>query len=475
MNIPLQGPRSRPDLFCERGAGLADAAQRDLLEYFAPPRAEAAVLALAAAIAPAAAPNAPVAVEDEAAVEDKAAAEGGAAVEDEAAVEDGAVAWHDQILAWPDDTQDDETSYRESESGDEIASCDPAATHSEVLALEEVSRANLCRLETTLNWLQSEVEACRLPPAAPLRPIPGLPVVAPIIDRSTLDRTLHRAPPLPAWLRETPSEPRIAPPPRGGVAWPRAVKFVIACAIAAPLSYYFAVTTSPLPKHLVEVVGAASPDSPAVHPAELRHRLRSSKAAPESAPEARTLAPERIVEAPALLEPVSVETRASPELPSVAAPVIPAPAVSGQAVRAEAPQLEAPRAEAAKAEIVSGPPATVAAEDKEAPAPPAVAQASAPAPATAIPQDVKLLVEQGRQFFDVGDLIAARILFLRAANAGDATAAVAMGATYDPVVLAERGVRGPAADLDKARHWYEKAKAMGSQEGPRRLEMLANR
>ena len=87
---------------------------------------------------------------------------------------------------------------------------------------------------------------------------------------------------------------------------------------------------------------------------------------------------------------------------------------------------------------------------------------------------MRLLLDQGKQFFDVGDLIAARILFLRAANAGDA-AGVAMGATYDPVVLADRGVRGVAADLDKARRWYERAREMGSPEGPRRLEMLANR
>jgi TPR repeat protein len=50
-----------------------------------------------------------------------------------------------------------------------------------------------------------------------------------------------------------------------------------------------------------------------------------------------------------------------------------------------------------------------------------------------------------------------------------------MGATYDPVVLADRGYRPVAADLDKARGWYERAKEMGSPEGPRRLEMLANR
>ena len=83
--------------------------------------------------------------------------------------------------------------------------------------------------------------------------------------------------------------------------------------------------------------------------------------------------------------------------------------------------------------------------------------------------------DRGKQFFESGDLITARILFLRAANAGDAAAAVAMGSTYDPIVLADRGVLGVVADLAKARSWYERAKEMGSPEGPRRLQMLANR
>ena len=98
-----------------------------------------------------------------------------------------------------------------------------------------------------------------------------------------------------------------------------------------------------------------------------------------------------------------------------------------------------------------------------------------PATKTANLQDVKLLIDRGKQFFEVGDFVAARILFIRATNAGDAAAAVAVGATYDPIVLTDRGVLGVAADLAKARSWYERAKEMGSPEGPRRLEMLANR
>jgi hypothetical protein len=36
-------------------------------------------------------------------------------------------------------------------------------------------------------------------------------------------------------------------------------------------------------------------------------------------------------------------------------------------------------------------------------------------------------------------------------------------------------VRGMGADVEKARSWYEQAKAFGSPDAPRRLEMLANR
>jgi hypothetical protein len=479
MSIPLEAPYDRSDLLREPSDAMADAAQRDLFEYFAPPLTKVGAPPLAADVPPAATPDTVAATEDEdVACRDQNRHD---QTRDDQTRDDQT--WHDQTLAWPDDMQDDEILHHETEPPDEIAAHDPGACAepSEVMALDEVSKANLRRLETTLNWLQSEVEACRLPPATPLPPISGLPVAAPIIDRSTLDRTLHRAPPLPAWLREPRAAP--APPPCGRASWPRGVKFLIACAIAAPLSYYFAVTTSPLQQRLVEIAAAALPDAPVVRPPEPRHRLRVSRAAPELAPQVSALAPEPIVETPALPKPVKLETpiRSSAELPMAEAAASPATAVPAQAGRTEAPrveasrveasQVEAPRVRAANAQIVTGPPALAVAEDIGASAPPP----AVPATVTAEPQDVKLLIDQGRQFFDVGDLIAARILFLRAANAGDAAAAVAMGATYDPVVLAGRSVRGVAADLDKARRWYERAKEMGSPEGPRRLEMLANR
>jgi hypothetical protein len=90
-------------------------------------------------------------------------------------------------------------------------------------------------------------------------------------------------------------------------------------------------------------------------------------------------------------------------------------------------------------------------------------------------EEIKLLIKQGEQFAAAGDLVTARILFQRAAEAGDATAAMALGATYDPNVLAKLGVVGMGADVEKARSWYRKAESFGSAEASRRLNALANR
>ena len=91
------------------------------------------------------------------------------------------------------------------------------------------------------------------------------------------------------------------------------------------------------------------------------------------------------------------------------------------------------------------------------------------------PEEIKLLMQQGEQFIAAGDVVTARIVFRRAAEAGDAGAAVALGATYDPIVLTKLGVVGLGADVEKARIWYQKAESLGSAEATRRLATLANR
>jgi hypothetical protein len=91
------------------------------------------------------------------------------------------------------------------------------------------------------------------------------------------------------------------------------------------------------------------------------------------------------------------------------------------------------------------------------------------------PEEIKLFMQQGEQFIAAGDVVTARIVFQRAAEAGDANAAMALGATYDPTVLAKLGVAGLGADVEKARTWYQKAESLGSTEATRRLAILANR
>ena len=483
MNIPLEAPSDQFDLHREPGAAIADAAQHDLFEFFSAPLPEEGAPALAADYAPAAEPDPPAATigVDLAGHDDPA--------KHEEVRQDG--------VSLADASQDQPAKCDESVA---IAAVDrrESATGSAVAVLDEVSMANLRRLEETVSWLQTE--ANRLPPASPLPPVAGLPALEPIIDRATLDRTLQRSTTLPIWLQEQHTRPQPPPPPERGVFWPRAIKFVMACGIAAPLSYYFAVATSPLHKRLIEGAGVASLDVPvasapsAQQPSGTGDRLRAGAAGPELASaEARVVAPGRIVQMTAMRTPPpetpiqsSAETAAA-EAPAAQAPVTEAQGTATQAIATQATEALAvpaepiplpparPQVEAALAQIVPPPATTGVAADMAKSSPPRAESDTAPAAKAMDLQEVKLLVDRGKQFFEVGDLIAARLLFQRAANAGDAAAAVAMGATYDPVVLAERGVRGVTADLEKARSWYERAKEMGSPEGPRRLEMLANR
>jgi TPR repeat protein len=137
----------------------------------------------------------------------------------------------------------------------------------------------------------------------------------------------------------------------------------------------------------------------------------------------------------------------------------------------------------AKSEQADPPEPTVATPPEPAVPEPAVAAAQDPVATQATMRrastlsaaEIAAIVERGRVHFKSGDLPAARLLFRRAANAGDADAAIAMGSTYDPAVLAEYRVRGVSADVDAARAWYERARQMGSPDGPSRIDMLAHR
>lgn len=125
---------------------------------------------------------------------------------------------------------------------------------------------------------------------------------------------------------------------------------------------------------------------------------------------------------------------------------------------------EAPVAEAAP----EPPPQMAALPSKETP--------PAPPPEPIAPQlsagELTTLMARGRRFIENGDFSSARPVYRRAAEAGYAEAALALGETYDPVTLRERGVVGLVPDVQKARQWYERARDLGSLEAPTRLQRL---
>jgi hypothetical protein len=91
------------------------------------------------------------------------------------------------------------------------------------------------------------------------------------------------------------------------------------------------------------------------------------------------------------------------------------------------------------------------------------------------PAEIASSLRRGNELIASGDLAAARLVLRRAANAGDAHAAMTLAGTYDPVVLEKLGVHGFVPDAAMARVWYEKARKAGSAVAPERLEVLANK
>jgi TPR repeat protein len=84
------------------------------------------------------------------------------------------------------------------------------------------------------------------------------------------------------------------------------------------------------------------------------------------------------------------------------------------------------------------------------------------------------IIRIGRELVVVGDIPRARLLFRPLAEAGDASAALELGATYDPVVLGELREKTVTPDLSIARAWYMTAQELGSTEASTRLERLSN-
>jgi hypothetical protein len=174
---------------------------------------------------------------------------------------------------------------------------------------------------------------------------------------------------------------------------------------------------------------------------------------------------------------------------------LPRAQVPGVAVGIEPPVVEPP----APSSVAAQPAAPVATEA-------APAEPSFPPKRKLSDKEIATLVERGRKLAVAGDIHNARVVLQHAAEAGNATAALELGATYDPMELkSDALVKSPSAalsvaarapavdssanierkasagyierravlpDIAMARTWYQKAKDLGSPEAAGRLERL---
>jgi TPR repeat protein len=138
---------------------------------------------------------------------------------------------------------------------------------------------------------------------------------------------------------------------------------------------------------------------------------------------------------------------------------------------------EAARPSEPEAEVAALPPASASVpadastdiESDSAPPPAPVEEtASIPLPA----EETAALIRRGDQLLGTGDIVAARSAYERAAAGGNRTAATGVAKTYDPIFLAQSGVRGLRGDPARAALWYAKAAAAGDRTAQQRLRQL---
>jgi hypothetical protein len=296
------------------------------------------------------------------------------------------------------------------------AAKDALSTQSGAEHRAKIDDTDLENLEASLRRLQQRhAGAMRLPPAPKLA------------SRSRLTQDEPTLNPFPASLR--PLEPtRLMPPPTATRRAPNAMLWVsIGCTVMAGIVYYFLET---------------SPSS-------------TSKTTVQSEV--------------AYVIPRSTSAFQSDERPQ-AQPLSNAPSENHETL-AKAEKSPRPTVTAA---------ATIAAEQETMKTPTIITAAPAPAAGAGSgkptrrldPETIALLVREAEKHISTGDVVTARTIFQRAAEAGDATAALELAATYDPTVLARLGVMGMGADVEKARAWYRMAESFGSAEAKQRLRSL---
>ena len=297
------------------------------------------------------------------------------------------------------------------------------------------------------------------PPPAQLQPqviAAEPPIAPPLTDRQLAEATA--GPPIsPSPTQFQPqviaAEPPISPP---------LTDRQLAGAAAAPL-------ISPSPIQLQPVQMAE--ESP-ISPPPTQRQPEEAAARPPISPSPMQFHPEEIaVESPILPQPTQRqlnEIKAGPPIAPPPAEAQPEEATARLPILPSSMQLQPVQI---AAESQPPPPSAERQLDGITAAPPI---APPPAQRKLDQEEIAVLLKRGKDLITNGDLAAARLVLRRAADANDAEAALALGATYDPLVLRALKVYGFKADPVMARVWYEKASELGSAAAPQRLEMLTS-
>jgi hypothetical protein len=275
-------------------------------------------------------------------------------------------------------------------------------------------------------------------------------------------------------------EPELVPgPPAVGTSnlWPMMLRLGAICGAAALVAAAVVFLFSP--KQIAHKIAQANTSAPASIPDDATpSSIGPSRGAPALTAE---------TSAGAASPPAQGEVPIATPSPAQLATATPPQLADAQVLAAPPPQPERSAEPAAPAQQIAslpGPnsspdirpsPAPAANEprpiDANPAAPPAPAQ-TAPAqtapPSVAKPEvvldqnEIDTLIRRGKNLLNDGDFAAARVLFERAANAGSADAALALGSTYDPNVIKRLGAIMVKPDIDKARKWYQLAADRGS-------------
>jgi hypothetical protein len=307
-----------------------------------------------------------------------------------------------------------------------------------------------------------------------MRPAPGSPALpaeqqqSDVVLRDTRLPIDHRA-----WHQRA-LDPELVPEPPPGVVnvWPTMLRLGIVCALAAFVAAAVVLLFNPKQNahKFAQADGSPPPAAsenrtqPSVSPARIMQALADARPPAASTPPAQ--APPQSSPPPT---PQGQIAAANPQ----ATASIPAPNPSPANIDPP-PPLPTNQAAAQSADPTSAvrnaPPNVQAASIAE-PQPSATAK-QAPTQPTLDDSEINALIKRGNDLLKEGDFSAARLVFERAANAGSAEAALALGSTYDPVVIKRLGGISVKPNVEIARKWYQIAADRGSTAATQQLANL---